>query len=128
RYGSQEEHAKFLQRDEKGVSMAAMTQFFGVLGSVEEDVVKSFREGGGVPYSAFKGFHAFMAEDSYASVVAALQDSILPLIPGLSKQLEAGIRGLDVGGGRGRAMIALAEVYPQGPAEGFDLGEGVTDG
>src|SRR5690606_35538686 len=123
RYRLPEEHAKFLRRDEKGVSMAAMTQFFGVLGSVEEDVVKSFREGGGVPYSAFKGFHAFMAEDSYASVVAALQDSILPLIPGLSKQLEAGIRVLDVGCGRGLAMISLAEMYPESRFEGFDLSE-----
>ena len=35
-----------------------------LLGSVEEDIVACFRNGGGVPYERFPRFHAVMAEDS----------------------------------------------------------------
>jgi hypothetical protein len=41
-----------------------------------------------------------MAEDSAQTVVAALLDHILPLIPGLTMALQNGINVLDIGCGR----------------------------
>ena len=47
-----------------------------MLGLVESDIVKSFREGGGVPYARFPDFQHVMAEGSGAVHDAALIDGI----------------------------------------------------
>ena len=82
--------------------MAAFAQYIPLMGTVEDQVVACFKSGGGVPYSAYGRFHEVMAEDSGQTVVAALMDSILPLVPGLMEELEGGIEVLDVGCGAGR--------------------------
>jgi len=66
-------------------------------------------------------FHEVMAEDSGQTVVAALFDVILPLVPGLEKRLEAGIDVLDAGCGFGRALHSLAERFPRSRFVGYDL-------
>lgn len=122
-YRLPEEHATYLRRDENGGSLAALAQYIGVLGGVEDDVVDRFRHGGGVPYERFNRFHEVMAEDSAASVVAVLDEAILPLIPGIQDRLHEGIHVLDVGCGRGLAMMTLAARYPKSRFVGFDLSE-----
>ena len=117
------EHAAFLTRAAAPNNLAVTTQFISVLGAVEDRIVECFREGGGVPYSAFTRFHETMAEESQQTVVAGLLDSILPLAPGLTAALEAGVDVLDVGCGRGRALIKLAGAFPQSRFTGFDLSE-----
>ena len=117
------EHAAFLTRAATPNNLAVTTQFVAVLGAVEDRIVECFREGGGVPYSAFERFHETMAEESEQTVVAGLIDSILPLAPGLSEALEAGIDVLDVGCGSGRALITLARAFPKSRFTGFDLSE-----
>lgn len=121
RFRLPDEHAVFLTRE--GEALPALAQYIAVLGGVEDDVVDCFRHGGGVPYERYNRFHEVMAEDSEMSVLAALEDSILPLIPGLTERLRDGIRVLDVGCGRGRAMIQLAERFPRSEFAGFDLSE-----
>jgi 2-polyprenyl-3-methyl-5-hydroxy-6-metoxy-1,4-benzoquinol methylase len=121
RYRLPEAHAKFLGRDATGGNMAAMFQFVAVLGGVESRIVNCFRTGGGVPYEAYDRFHEVMAEESAQTVVAALEDSILPLVPGLTARLEAGIEVADIGCGSGRAINRLAALYPQSRFTGFDL-------
>jgi len=91
------------------------------MGTVEDRIVERFREGGGVPYSAYPRFHQVMAEDSGQSVVSALFDSILPLVPGLTERLEAGIDVLDVGCGSGRALNLMARAYPNSRFTGYDF-------
>jgi|GEM_PF-4936911 len=54
-----------------------------------------------------------MAEDSGQTVLAALFDHILPLAPELPGRLESGISVLDLGCGRGKALLALADRYPR---------------
>ncbi len=117
------EHAAFLTRAATPNNLAVTTQFVAVLGAVEDRIVECFREGGGVPYSAFGRFHETMAEESEQTVVAGLIDSILPLAPGLSEALESGIDVLDVGCGSGRALITLARSFPKSRFKGFDLSE-----
>ncbi len=96
-------------------------QYIGLLGAVEDDILKCFREGGGVPYSRFDRFHEVMAEDSGQSVLPALREHILPLVPGLMARLEAGIDVLDVGCGRGKALKMMAEAFPNSRFTGYDL-------
>src|SRR5215203_6380676 len=98
------EHAAFLTRAATPDNIAVTAQFIPVLASVEDRIVESFQKGGGVPYSAYTRFHEVMAEDSGQTVVAALTDYILPLVPGLTGLLEAGIDVLDVGCGSGRTL------------------------
>ena len=50
-----------------------------------------------------------------------MQEHILPLSPGLVEKLQQGIKVLDVGCGRGRAMNLLAEIYPNSTFVGADL-------
>ena len=115
------EHAAFLTRAAVADNMAVFAQYVAVMGSVEDDIVECFRQGGGVPYERFRRFHEVMAEDSGQSVLSSLESHILPLVPGLTERLAQGIRVLDVGCGRGRVLNRLAELYPRSRFMGMDL-------
>ncbi len=117
------EHAAFLTRTASPDNIAAFAQYIPLLGSVEDGIVESFRHGGGVPYSAFPRFHEVMAEDSGQTVLPALKDHILPLVPGLVERLEKGIDVLDVGCGSGRALNLMARTFPNSRFVGYDLSE-----
>ena len=117
------EHAAWLTRAATPNNIAVTTQFIPLMGSVEDGIVESFRVGGGLPYSAFPRFHEVMAEDSGQTVVAALTDAILPLVPGLTERLEAGMEVLDVGSGSGRALNLMARTFPNSRFTGYDISE-----
>jgi 2-polyprenyl-3-methyl-5-hydroxy-6-metoxy-1,4-benzoquinol methylase len=115
------EHAACLTRAAAPNNLAVYAQYFPTVGSVEDDLVRCFSEGGGIPYERYPRFHEVMAEDSAQTVLSALFDAILPLIPGLSDRLERGARVADLGCGRGRAILMLAERYPESRFVGIDL-------
>jgi ubiquinone/menaquinone biosynthesis C-methylase UbiE len=121
RYWLPAEHAPMLTRNGGADNMAPFTQYIAVLGGVEGDIVSCFQQGGGVPYERFERFHDVMAEDSGQSVLSVLFDAILPLVPGVHDELERGIEVLDLGCGRGRALLSLAERYPNSRFVGYDL-------
>lgn len=116
------EHAGFLTRS-SSTNFGVGTQFIPLLGSVEDDIVACFRDGGGVPYERFGRFHEVMAEESAQTVLPVLVDQILPLAGGLVERLEKGIAAMDVGCGRGRALMLLAERFPKSTFIGLDLSE-----
>ncbi|MFE1745414.1 methyltransferase domain-containing protein [Coleofasciculus sp. H7-2] len=117
------EHAAFLTRASSPDNIAAFSQYIPLLGTVEDQIIDCFYKGGGVPYSAFKRFHEVMAEDSGQTVVAALNNHILPLIPRLIEALEEGINVLDVGCGSGRAITKMAKEFPNSRFTGYDFSE-----
>lgn len=117
------EYAAYLTRAAAPNNLAVYAQYIACLGSVEDAIIACFREGGGVPYEKFPRFHEVMEEDSGQTVLAALEPHILPLIPGLTDRLEQGIRVLDVGCGRARVLMRLAELYPRSSFVGMDLSE-----
>jgi 2-polyprenyl-3-methyl-5-hydroxy-6-metoxy-1,4-benzoquinol methylase len=117
------EHAAFLTRAASPNNLAATAQFVPVLASVENDIVESFRKGGGVPYSSYSRFHEVMAEESSQTTVSGLTDAILPLISGLIEDLREGIDVMDVGCGRGRALILMAGTFPKSRFTGYDFSE-----
>lgn len=114
------EHAANLTRSAP-FNFASTSQFIPVLAGVEDDIVDCFRNGGGVPYERYARFHEVMAEDSAQSVLPLLADQVLPLVPGLIDRLKTGIRVLDVGCGRGRALMLLAKMFPNSRFTGYDL-------
>jgi len=115
------EHAAFLTRPAGADNLAVFAQYIPLLGSVEDDIVECFKNGGGVPYARFPRFHEVMAEDSGQSVLSSLESHILPLVPGLVERLGTGIQMLDVGCGRGRMINRLAELYPRSRFTGMDF-------
>jgi 2-polyprenyl-3-methyl-5-hydroxy-6-metoxy-1,4-benzoquinol methylase len=115
------EHAALLTRAAAPNNFAAFMQYIALMGSVEDKILRCFREGGGVPYEEFGRFHEVMAEDSGQTVVAGLFDHIVPLVPGLHENLSAGIDVLDLGCGRGIALRMLAARYPKSRFVGVDL-------
>lgn len=119
-YALPEAHAALLTR-RSPENFAVTAQFVPVLAQVEDDILDCFRRGGGVPYERFARFHEVMAEESDQTVVAALFEHILPLVPGLTGRLAAGIDVADFGCGRGKALMAMAERYPASRFTGYDL-------
>jgi 2-polyprenyl-3-methyl-5-hydroxy-6-metoxy-1,4-benzoquinol methylase len=126
-YQLPQEHAAFLTRAASPDNIAAFAQYIPLLGSVEDGIVESFKNGGGVPYSAFPRFHEVMAEDSGQTVLPALKEHILPLVPGLIVRLEKGIDVLDVGCGSGRALNLMARSFPNSRFVGYDFSEEAID-
>ena len=109
------------------VNLAVFSQYLPLLGTVEDDVLSCFRQGGGVSYARYTRFHEVMAEDSGQTVLPALFDSILPLADGLIQRLEQGIGVLDLGCGRGMALMEMAARYPDSHFTGYDLSQEAID-
>lgn len=123
------EHAASLTRAAGTGNIATLTQFVSLFGIVEDKLVESFRNGGGVPYSEFGKFQALMAEESAGVVDATLIDVTLPLMSGMVQRLENGIDVLDVGCGQGHAINVMARQYPNSRFTGYDFSdEGIAAG
>ncbi|MDN3519431.1 class I SAM-dependent methyltransferase [Aquisalimonas lutea] len=120
------EHAALIT-DNGAANLAVYAQFLPMAGQVEDELLRCFRDGGGVPYDRYPRFHEIMAEDSGQTVLSALLDHILPLAPELPDRLESGIRVLDAGCGRGLALMMMAERYPASDFTGYDLSHEAVD-
>ena len=55
------------------------------------------------------------------SIVPIVVGEVVPLVPGLEERLRAGIDVLDIGCGKGRALIELAKAFPNSRFAGYDL-------
>ncbi|MET7516832.1 class I SAM-dependent methyltransferase [Streptomyces sp. NPDC005480] len=115
------EHAASLTRAAGPENMASLLQDLALLGIVEDEVLDSFRTGGGVPYSSYPRFQELQAEESGRVYEVALVDTIIPLAPGLPERLRAGIDALDIGTGQGRAVNLLAQAFPKSRFRGVDI-------
>jgi ubiquinone/menaquinone biosynthesis C-methylase UbiE len=115
------DHSAWLTRSAGLDNLAIQAQYVGLLAQVEDQIVDCFRHGGGVPYSAFPGFQALMAEDSGAVQDATLIGVTLPLVPGLVDRLGHGIDVADIGCGSGHAVNLMAEAFPRSRFVGFDF-------
>jgi SAM-dependent methyltransferase len=120
-YALPAEHAAVVTRAAGVNNIAALAQFIGVMGAVEQDVLHCFREGGGVPYSRFETFHRVMGEVSRETIDALLLTEVLDLDPGLRGRLQDGIEVADIGCGAGHAMNVLAQAFPESRFTGYDF-------
>lgn len=115
------EHAGLLTRAAGPLNLTTYCQYVSLLGEVEDEVVESFRNGGGVPYDRYPRFHRLMAESSGQRLDRTMLAQVVPLLPGGAAPLEAGIDVADVGCGSGRALNLLARAFPNSRFSGFDL-------
>jgi len=120
-------HAAWLTRAAGMQNMATAMQYIGLLALVEDQIVDCFRNGGGVPYSAYPKFQEIRAEESRAEQDASLIGKTLPLVPGLTARLEDGIDVADIGCGSGYAVNLMAATFPRSRFTGFDFsGPGIA--
>jgi len=119
-YSLSEDKAELLS-NRGSYNFASSMQWIPALAFVEDEIVKCFEKGGGVPYESYHRFHEVMAEESGQTVLPALIESILPLVPNLLEKLKNGIRVLDVGCGSGRAINLMAKNFPNSQFTGYDF-------
>jgi 2-polyprenyl-3-methyl-5-hydroxy-6-metoxy-1,4-benzoquinol methylase len=115
------EHAVWLCRKSPTSNLATFARYLPILAQVEEPILNCFKNGGGVPYSAFPRFQDVMAEDSGQSIVPIIVEKVVALFPGLHEDLSSGIDVLDIGCGKGLAISRLAQAYPKSRFVGYDL-------
>jgi len=119
-YSLSKDKAEFLTKD-GNYNFASSMQWIPALAYVEDHIIDCFKNGGGVPYELFTRFHTVMAEESGQTVLEALIDEILPLIPNITEDMKSGIKVLDVGCGSGRAINLMAKTFPQSQFFGYDF-------
>ena len=117
------EHAACLTRAAGPDNLATLAQYVPLLGNVEGGILESFRNGGGVPYSAYPRFQELQAEESAQVQDASLIEAILPLVPGLVEHLECAADVADIGCGQGHAVNLMAWAFPNSRFVGYDLSE-----
>jgi SAM-dependent methyltransferase len=116
------EHAAVLTHAAGPRNMARFTQYVPMLAEVEAEVIRSFRQGGGVPYAKYPRFQTLMAESSALRFDSLLLEQMVPLT-GAVEALAAGVEALDIGCGRGHAANLLARAFPKSRFAGYDLSE-----
>ncbi len=115
------EHAAFLTRSAGADNLAFFTQYIRLLSAVEGDVVRAFREGGGVGYEKYPDFQRLQAEESARLYDTALVEAILPLADGVVERLRSGIDVIDLGTGQGHAVNVMARAFPNSRFVGVDF-------
>ena len=121
------EHAGLLTRAAGPLNLTTYCQYVSLLGQVEDEIVESFQNGGGVPYDRYPQFQTLMAESSFQRLSTSLISEVVPLLPGGADWLAGGIDVADVGCGSGRALNMLAVEYPESRFTGFDIAEGAIE-
>lgn len=78
------EHAVWLTRSADSKNYMANMQWFSIFSKLEDEIVKSFREGDPIPHSLFAGLQSEIDEEQSKSAINGLFKHVLPLVPNLS--------------------------------------------
>lgn len=117
------EHAAFTTSQAGPDNLAFFAQYLALMGAIEPEIVRVFREGGGVPYSSYPTFQQVQRDETARVYDVALVDGILTLVPGLADRLREGISVVDVGTGAGHAVNVMARAFPRSSFLGVDISE-----
>jgi SAM-dependent methyltransferase len=116
------EHVPALAQEAGPYFFGGVHQMLTGIGAALTPLTEAFRAGGGVDQSVYgtdwwDGMERFTA----AWVENLLVQEWVPLVPDVRAKLEAGARVADVGCGRGRALVKLAQTYPNSTFVGYDI-------
>jgi SAM-dependent methyltransferase len=121
------EHAVCLTGDSE-LNVAPLSLLAGLLARHIQAVASAFREGGGVPYTAYRpDFTDVMDALSRGTFDGALIQGIVPLVAGLTDRLQAGTDVADVGCGTGHSTNLLARAFPTSRFVGYDFAADAID-
>jgi SAM-dependent methyltransferase len=103
-------------------NLAATSQNLPMLAQRLPLVTACFRQGGGVPYAAFRPDFTEAMDAAWRLLYdGLLLKGFLPVVPGLPDRLAAGMRVADIGCGTGHAINLMAHAYPQSTFVGYDV-------
>jgi hypothetical protein len=107
------EHVSILTQEGGPIFLAGIYQQFLAEIKNTEKLIQKFKHGGGIPLNEFDKDEFIGLE----RMIASWFDNLLltewiPAVPGVKNNLEKGIDVADVGCGRGRAIIKLAQAFP----------------
>lgn len=109
------------------LNLAPMSSGLALLAKHVDDATRVFKEGGGIPYEAFRPeFTDVMDGMSRGLFDEQLIDGIVPLT-GLGDRLAEGIRVADIGCGTGHSTNLLARAYSASRFVGIDLATDALD-
>jgi Methyltransferase domain len=116
------EHAAALANESGPFFFGGIYQMSRSMNMIVDRVIESFQSGGGVPQSAYTddfwdGLERFTA----GWFENLLLQQWVPAMPDVQSKLERGATVADVGCGRGRALIKLAQAFPESRYIGFDI-------
>ena len=127
KYFLPKEYSTFLTRKSGIDNLAVLAQYVSLMGNVEDKIVECFRNGGGLPYSEYPKFQELQAEETARIFDSKLTNQILPLIPEIDNRLNDGIKVLDIGCGRGRAINLMGKAFSRSEFTGCDIShEGIS--
>jgi 2-polyprenyl-3-methyl-5-hydroxy-6-metoxy-1,4-benzoquinol methylase len=127
KYFLPKEHSAFLTRKSGIDNLAVLAQYVSLMGNVEDKIVECFRNGGGLPYSEYPKFQELQAEETARIFDSKLTNQILLLIPEINNRLNDGIKVLDIGCGRGRAINLMGKAFSRSEFTGCDIShEGIS--
>jgi SAM-dependent methyltransferase len=120
------EHAACLTGD-GATNLAPIARMATVLAPHVPAVASAFRDGGGVPYEAFRPeFTVTMDALSRGLMDSHLVADILPS-SGVVDRLRSGARAADVGCGTGHALNLMAQHFPESTFTGYDFSAEAID-
>jgi len=127
RYELPEEHA-FMLTGDGAKNAAPMSRMVNHVGEHVPKLVACFRNGGGIPYSAYRPVFTQCMDDAWRRVYDQfLIPDFIGAVPGASQRMREGADVLDVGCGTGHAMNLLAQEFPRSRFAGYDFGEDAID-
>ena len=105
--------------------VASYARVVGTLWSLSADVATSFRTGAGIDPSRYSEFERLLDEEHALEYPRRLPQLLNQA--GLSDLLHDGAHVADLGCGTGRAILTLAEKFPNSTFVGFDLSTSAID-
>jgi SAM-dependent methyltransferase len=103
-------------------SLTPLARADTVLAAHVPELARVFREGGGIPFSAYcPEFSDAMDGIGRGTYDRFLLDAYLPLVPGARERLADGAFVVDVACGAGHALNLLAAAFPRSRFVGVDL-------
>jgi SAM-dependent methyltransferase len=115
------EHIPVLAQEQGPFFLGGMHQMLAGMIEPLNQLIQAFQHGGGVPQSAY-GHNMW---DGLERLTAGGFENLLipvwlPAMPQVQDKLERGAQVADVGCGRGKALIKLAQAYPRSHYVGYD--------
>jgi 2-polyprenyl-3-methyl-5-hydroxy-6-metoxy-1,4-benzoquinol methylase len=128
RFALPSEHAPALARENGPLFLGGILQMLPPLVGAFDRLAQAFHKGGGVPQSAFdEDLWEGMERFSAVWFENVLIPQWVPAMPDVEKKLRAGVEVADVGCGRGRALMMLAQSFPESRYDGYDsLGQAIA--
>ncbi|WP_414944133.1 SRPBCC domain-containing protein [Amycolatopsis sp. cmx-11-32] len=116
------ERAAVLADERSPLCLAPAYGLVPPLAGMLDEVAEAFRTGQGIPHEQYPdGLYQAMEQMSASWLDTMLVEHWLPAVPGLTEALERGGKAADVGSGSGRAVLAMAQRFPDSEFTGYDL-------